>query len=215
MARDDARNDGPVLGEDITDIESLGGWETALSRLLGSEASSMAVIRFLEDRRGTSGGTYVDDETARLIYACWWSEPRLMVQPPFPQLGRHVYRPADSSGVEVDEFTDIVVEQRRLRRGSTALGWQNGNVDGFEGYLYDVIKPNPIAGLTAVLALRTGISIRHYDDDAEVKLGSLTFVPFGQPDDRTAPMSLAEVPTVMLSETVAEVRILTVDGVPN
>ncbi len=136
------------------------------------------------------------------------------VQPPFPQLRRQVYPRADALGVGVDEFTDVVVKEGNLRRGWTALGWQNGNVDGFEGYLHNVIKPNPIAGLTAALALRTGISIRHYDDDADVGLGSLTFVPFGEPEDRMAPVPLTEVPTVMLSEMVAEVRILTVNGIP-
>ena len=130
------------------------------------------------------------------------------VVPLFPQLGRAAYHPPDPDRLDVEEFSDHVMKEGTLRRQAAALGWQNGFVDGFEGSMYEVVKPNPSAGLTAVLALKTGISVRHHDAGADVTLRSLAFVPIGEASDRMAAIPLGEVPPVMLSEMVTEARIL-------
>lgn len=136
------------------------------------------------------------------------------IDPLFPQFGRPVVTIDDKNQTTIDDFAGRTITDNGLRSQMNRQAWQLGQPQD-AGIAYELLKPIPAAGLTAVLELHDGLSAARYDGDLVISFGSVFFVPVdvGLPTaDHARP--LTEVPPVMLSEVYAEVRAMADTGNP-
>jgi hypothetical protein len=120
------------------------------------------------------------------------------VVPPFAQLGREGWRPAERAlGEEaLRDFEGHGVKAFTLRARATRLGYTRGpSEDG--GYFSRYLKHLPGAGLTVELGF-SGNQLP--EEDRDVFLTGLCFLRAGEGGGQPRPLRLSEVPPVLLSE---------------
>ena len=131
------------------------------------------------------------------------------VDPLFQQLGKGTYELPDDrrQQTEVADLEGHLLEAFALRGRALKLGWTRGPSED-AAWFYSYRKRFPTLGLVAELGF-TGNVLP--EENRAVALTRLSFHRELQAD-RTAPVPLAEVPSVLLSETVGDLRLLAAEG---
>ncbi|MGB6222056.1 DUF4132 domain-containing protein [Haloferula sp.] len=170
---------------------------------LGSEVASVGLVHPLE-----------------LDAAClkeWATHlSRMKVKPMFPQIGRAVERldPLHGNRREQRVAEGVKLEASAFRARVLGCGWAIGSTqDG--GYIYDCFRKFPGAGLEVYLSMEGFHATSGRGD--EVTLGTALFARYDPTAKRSylglmpsaeseSVMSFAEVPAVVYSETVADLK---------
>ncbi|MGH3661149.1 MAG: DUF4132 domain-containing protein [Micromonosporaceae bacterium] len=131
------------------------------------------------------------------------------VSPLFQQFGKGTYQLPEErrSALAIEDFKGHMLQTYALRGRATKLGYVRGPAeDG--GFFYEYRKLFPTLGITAIIGF-TGNLLP--EENRDVALEDLTFerqAPTGQ----TVPARLGDVPTVLLSETWNDMRLIATEG---
>jgi hypothetical protein len=121
--------------------------------------------------------------------------------PPFPQLERPVHRVSDEER-ELEAcygWTGVSADTRHVKRMAERLGWRRGDSSG--GWIHDYYKAFALSDVVARIALEEMPVVLELSGSA--RLGALSFAPRSAP---RRPLRLGAVPTLVYSETLADLE---------